>query len=255
MIKTESMQLLLSEIDRTSDTQVRAAMNPAAIAEIKRLIDEGRANELPAIEVFFDKRTYHIADGWHRFEAHFEAGLESIFARVQPGSERDARMFACGANTKHGVRRTQADRRRAVEIVLADQEWSTKSSRLIAEHVGVSHTFVDKVREDRAESTGNVASSNGDSPRTGADGKARKLPKEKSGPSASKTETATAVAEPPANGKPKGGAEKIAPELRKEARKAFGVVTRFVDKLGKFEGHDVVAEALEQIADAMKAEW
>jgi hypothetical protein len=253
MIKTETMQLLLSEIDRTSDTQVRAAMNPDAIAEIKRLIDEGKVDQLPAIEVFFDKRTYHIADGWHRFEAHFEAGLESIFARVQAGSERDARMFACGANTKHGVRRTQADRRRAVEVLLADQEWSTKSSREIGDHAGVHHTTVETIRKERAEASGEFATS-----RTGADGRKVnvKEPKPKDGPSSSKTEAATAVAEAPAtNGKPKGGGEKIAPELRKEARKAFGVVTRFVDKLGKFEGADVVAEALEQIADAMKAEW
>jgi hypothetical protein len=59
--------------------------------------------------------------------------------------------------------------------VLADEEWSKLSSRLIAEMCGVSHTFVDNVRK---ESTCNGCKLT-DEKRVGADGKSRSLPKPK----------------------------------------------------------------------------
>lgn len=223
----ETTELLLSLISRTSDTQARAALNTDAIAEYRRLLEEGHADKCPPVDLFFDGADYHIGDGWHRFEAHFEAGLESISCRIRRGSERDARLFACSANQKHGVRRTLADRRRAIELVLADDEWSKKSDRLIAEFIGADHHVVSKVRKEREESTGEVRQLT-----EGRDGKMRRKPiprtkQEATSPAETNGHAATAVAEP--EEKLKSGREKITAEKRKEARKGFGVARRFVD--------------------------
>jgi ParB-like chromosome segregation protein Spo0J len=251
---TESMPLLLSQIERSSNTQARAALDPDAIAEYRRLLEEGQIETVPFADIFFDGSSYHIGDGWHRFEAFTEAGLESMPCRIRKGSERDARIFACAANQKHGVRRTKADRRRSVELLLADEEWSGKSSRAIAEYCGVSHTTVEKIRAEREESTGQLASSNGEATqaesRVGRDGKERTAPSTREQPSASKTAPST-------NGKKKerGGDETITPEQRKAAKQAFGVVVRFADLLGEFEGRDVVNEAMEQLSTELAKHW
>jgi hypothetical protein len=72
-----------------------------------------------------------------------------------------ARWLAAGANQKNGIRRTNADKRRAVEMALKAQP--KKSYRAVATHVGVSQPFVGSVR-----STDNRYQS---SERTGRDGR------------------------------------------------------------------------------------
>ena len=56
---------------------------------------------------------------------------ETIDAEIRHGSQRDAIMFACSANATHGLRRTQADKRNAIETMLRDPEWSRMSDREI----------------------------------------------------------------------------------------------------------------------------
>jgi transposase-like protein len=55
-------------------------------------------------------------------------------------------MYAVGANAAHGLRRTNADKRRAVTMLLDDDEWGQWSDSAIARQCGVSHTFVATVR-------------------------------------------------------------------------------------------------------------
>lgn len=55
-------------------------------------------------------------------------------------------LFSVGANAMHGLRRTNEDKRKAVETLLADEEWSKWSDREIARKFGVGHPFVAAVR-------------------------------------------------------------------------------------------------------------
>ncbi len=101
----------------------------------------------PAVVVFRDAEGEHwLADGFHRWHAHRTIGRESIAVDVREGTRRDAMLYAAGANAAHGLRRTNADKRRAVTMLLEDEEWSEWSDREIARRCGVTHPLVARIR-------------------------------------------------------------------------------------------------------------
>lgn len=61
-------------------------------------------------------------------------------------TRRDAVLYSVGANSSHGLRRTNADKRRAVETLLRDEEWSAWSNREVARRSGVSEFMVRDMR-------------------------------------------------------------------------------------------------------------
>jgi hypothetical protein len=62
------------------------------------------------------------------------------------GTRRDAVLFSAGANCSHGLERTNADKRKAVMTLLADEEWRQWSDKEIAKRCDVSYQFVADVR-------------------------------------------------------------------------------------------------------------
>ena len=115
---------------------------------LEGVVEEYRENfaHLPPITVFFDGEFYWVGDGIHRYLAANRDGLESIECEVHKGDQRDAQLFACSANAKHGLRRTRTDKRNAVEICLGlEASWSNTRT---AEHCGVSQRLVASVREE-----------------------------------------------------------------------------------------------------------
>lgn len=154
-------QLSLSKVRIDGGTQSRVGIDDDTVMEYAEVIAAGE--QLPPIEVVFDGVDYWLADGFHRYHAHRIAKRNVIAAKVSEGTKREALLRAVGANTKHGLRRTIADKRRAVLTMLSDPEWSAWSDRHIAAHCGVSHTFVSQLRQAMNEpddaSGGNVATS------------------------------------------------------------------------------------------------
>jgi hypothetical protein len=86
-----------------------------------------------------------LADGWHRVMAARRARLTRIQVEIRPGSRKDALRFALGCNQAHGLRRSNADKRRCVEVALA--EFGSWSDRLLADMCGVSVQTVGNVRQ------------------------------------------------------------------------------------------------------------
>lgn len=125
-------------------TQSRVALNQGAVADYADVLADGA--DMPPVVLFHDGADYWLADGFHRFFAYRGAGRASIPADVRAGSQRDAVLFACGANSVHGLRRTNDDKRKAVQTLLDDSEWAQWSDREIAKQCGVSHPFVAAVR-------------------------------------------------------------------------------------------------------------
>jgi ParB-like nuclease domain len=142
----EPSTLPLASITRDPALLCRASgVNSEVVREYADALRSGA--ELPPVVVFRDPSGVHwLADGHHRAAAAELAGLSELAADVREGSRRDALLHAAGANAAHGLRRSNADKRRAVLLVIeALPKWS---DRKVAEAVGVSHPFVAAVRRE-----------------------------------------------------------------------------------------------------------
>lgn len=138
------VDLPLAAITLDGRCQPRVALDPAVAADYAADMETGA--DFPPVTVYDDGATFWLADGFHRFAAATSLGRQHITCDVRPGMLRDAIAHAVGANATHGLRRTNADKRRAVETLLRDPEWSRWSDREIARRCGVSHPFVGALR-------------------------------------------------------------------------------------------------------------
>lgn len=162
----------LADIRFDGGTQMRVGLDGDTVQEYRAAYESGA--DMPAIVVYFDGSSYWLADGFHRWHARHESGAKDIACEVRKGSQRDAIWHAVGANSSHGLRRTNEDKHMAVKTILADAEWRELSDRQIAEHVGVSNNFVGTIR--RQLSSDDSCEAGQVKRRTGADGKSRRLP-------------------------------------------------------------------------------
>lgn len=138
-------------------TQMRAGLDEATVREYyDTMYVQERATDwpFPPIVVFYDGQDHWLGDGFHRLEAvkRLLKGnlVHEIPADIRAGTRRDAILHAAGANANHGLRRTQADKRRSVEALLRDDEWQQWSDREIARRCNVSADLVGTVRKELA---------------------------------------------------------------------------------------------------------
>ena len=136
----------IKSIIADADCQLRAAGSDATIRDYADALANGAT--FPPVTVFYDGVAYHLADGFHRLEAHKLAGLTEIDADIHDGDARDAKLCAASANAAHGLQRTQADKRKAITTLLTDPEWKEWSDREIAKCTHTDHKTVAKVRRD-----------------------------------------------------------------------------------------------------------
>jgi len=104
--------------------------------------------DFPPVILYHDGTDYWLGDGYHRVAAARKIERETVKAEVREGTARDAILCGVGANATHGLQRTQADKRRAIERLMSDPEWARWSDRKIAEAVKVDHKTVAKVRRE-----------------------------------------------------------------------------------------------------------
>lgn len=163
-------------------TQTRASISEAVVEEYAEAM-KAKA-EFPSVTVFFDGTTNFLADGFHRFFAANTIGKKSLDAEVRNGTKTDALKYALGANVTHGMRRTNADKKKCVTIAL--KEFANLSDRQIAEMCGVSNNYVSEHRPQLSSDDSSAPAK-----RTGKDGKERvvkpkkeKAKKEKAEPEA-----------------------------------------------------------------------
>ncbi len=158
--------LALDKIRTDGGTQIREQLDEATIEDYAAVYREAAGN-MPPVEAVGDGTDYWLTDGFHRLEAAKRAEVVALPVRVIGGTKREAVLRACGRNAEHGLRRTNADKRRAVARLLADDEWREWSDRRIAEECRVDHKTVGAIRAEM-EATGEIPQS---TVRTGADGR------------------------------------------------------------------------------------
>ncbi len=132
----------IEEISMDPRLQMRAEMDKATIADYAEILDR-----LPPVKLILeeDNAKYLLFDGWHTIAAAEKKGRKKVKAEITEGTWLDAFIGAAGANI--GLRRSNADKRRAVESVIKENAtgghgWTQPQ---IAEMTGVSTQFVSKV--------------------------------------------------------------------------------------------------------------
>ena len=140
--------LQTSAIVTDVEIQQRTAIDPKVVDDYADAMDRGE--KFPPLTIYFDSKRNVLADGFHRFEAHKKLGHPKVPCEVREGTSEDAILYAAtDANRAHGLRRTQLDKRKAVQTVMRlKPEWK---NRQIAKAVGVSHTFVNNLRQAATE--------------------------------------------------------------------------------------------------------
>jgi hypothetical protein len=181
--KAKTAELYRTNVDRAqivldAETQTRpGGTEPEIAAEYAASRAAGLWDWTTAPAILFQDKhgsddpadwRYYPGDAHHRLTGCED---EAIYAIVYEGTARDARFYSLTqANKSHGLRLSKDDRRYHARLLLTDPEWVKMSDRVIADHVGLSHPTIGKIRE-ALEDDGTIAAS---TDRTGADGKTRK---------------------------------------------------------------------------------
>lgn len=144
MSEANIIRCKLSEIRVDGGTQPRTGLNEAVVQEYAEAMLAGQS--FPAMVCFWDGTSRWLASGFHRYFAHQSAGAVEVDVEQRLGTKRDALLYAVGTNYDHGLRLSHDDKRKAVRLVLEDDEWGQWTDRRIAEVTNTSPTFVGKVR-------------------------------------------------------------------------------------------------------------
>jgi hypothetical protein len=118
--------------------------------------------DFPPLTVFWDGADYWLADGFHRHGAYNfimqTLGLPgmNLPCEVLEGTQRDAILYACSANSAHGMPRTVPDKQNAVRtmlknpLVALNEDGVPWTDRQIGRICNVDHKMVGRHRADLA---------------------------------------------------------------------------------------------------------
>ncbi|NEN97764.1 MAG: hypothetical protein F6K50_20235 [Moorea sp. SIO3I7] len=153
-------------IELEDGTQSRTTTDEKAIARYCLEMEENRwdwRHDPPVI--FDDGKTKRPGDGHHRIKAAAQVE-QQIFCEVRIGTLIDAIRYSCSSNQRPSLHRTNADKRRAVEMMFQTliEEFGSLdaiprsqggkrkgldwTNRRIAEHVGVGRSLVNDIRAE-----------------------------------------------------------------------------------------------------------
>lgn len=141
-----AVQLIrIDKIVVDAGTQVRDVRQDKVADYVERM---EAGDVFPPLVVVTDGKTSWLSEGYHRIEAYQKRRFTHVECIVRKGSLRDAILNAAASNARHGIQRSNKDKRQAVHAVLTDEEWRVWTDGRIATHVGVSDRLVGDVRAE-----------------------------------------------------------------------------------------------------------
>ena len=148
------MKIRIDSIRLDGDTQSRDGVKQDIVNEYADDMREGAV--FPPVVVYDDGENKWLSEGFHRLYAARQVGAQESEAEVRQGSKRDAQLNSMRSNATHGARRTNADKRRAVEMAIRILVEDGKSLHeitgdLIAEMTLVTRQYVNKVKSEIVE--------------------------------------------------------------------------------------------------------
>ena len=136
----------LDAIRLDGGTQPRGGINDDYVTELVEALQAGVT--LPPVDIMYDGQSYWLFDGFHRHAAHRQANYLVVPAIIHQGTQEEAQWRSYAANQTHGLRRSQADKERAIRAALKHPSAVGQADAAIARHLGVSDKTVTKYRQD-----------------------------------------------------------------------------------------------------------
>ena len=144
----ELLSVHYEKIRLDGGTQYRDLINPSTVSDYISAI---KVDEVfPPLDTVFDGSEHWLVDGFHRYHALRQIGINLIPVRAITGTVEEAKLLALTANTKHGLPRDQATKKKIVLAALAHSALTGSSDYQIAKVCGVSHPFVASMRDPAA---------------------------------------------------------------------------------------------------------
>lgn len=134
--------LALADIRIDGGTQSRP-IDDDVVSRYKALIEDGA--KFPPVDVVSDGGDFWLWNGFHRYHAYRKLDKKYIPASIETGTKRDATFFSFHANHDHGFPRQPGTAGKIILMILADEEWKKMSVKDIAEWVGVTRRYVEKI--------------------------------------------------------------------------------------------------------------
>ena len=152
-----TVELPIESITVDTRAQSRSGIDVDLVSEYADAMREGAI--FPPMTVFHDGTTHWLSEGFHRFFAYAKIEVTHCSCVVKQGGLREAILLSAGSNAEHdrsGKRRSNADKRRSVELLLKDEDWRSWSDREIGKQCSVSHEFVRQLRYDLQSNEGAI---------------------------------------------------------------------------------------------------
>lgn len=149
-VSQDLRQFSFTDITIDSRAHSRAEMSEKIIQELVEAYRAGAKVPEPVV-ISNDGQSFWLADGFHRVEAAKRSGRTGLVFQIWFGHGLEpflaAGAYGALANARHGAKRSNKDKRKAVEFLLRVPGWHRMSSRRIERALEMDHKTVESVRE------------------------------------------------------------------------------------------------------------
>lgn len=151
--ETDNIQIIdinIHLIRRDGGTQPRGVLDEDHINDLLHALKNGA--KLEAILLYYDGENYWLTDGYHRLAAIIRHGKDKIKATIRQGTLQDAQWHSFSVNQHNVLKRSNADKQRAIVGALKHFYGASRSNLDIAKHCGVDEKTVRTWRSSLEES-------------------------------------------------------------------------------------------------------
>lgn len=151
--------IAVASITKDQDMQQRLGKPNAEylyeLSEVVREAEERSEGEVQhpfvPIRVVWDGDKYWLFDGFYRTAAYEMANMPAINAEIYSGTREDAEIASYGQNSTHGLKRTNAEKRRTVVKALNNPALEKKTRIELAKICGVTRAYIYQIEKEMAD--------------------------------------------------------------------------------------------------------
>lgn len=155
--KSTTKEIALAHISKDANLQQRSGKrDDEYLIEMSDVLREAQTTDainhiFPPVGVVWDGKVFHLFDGYYRTSAYEGNNIPAIEADIYIGNYDDAVILSYGANPAHGLRRSSADKRKAVTNALSNPLLADYTKPELAALCGVSREYVYKIEKQIAD--------------------------------------------------------------------------------------------------------